>query len=65
MLDGYKPTKRIKEIVNLLDEGLSYAEIAELLFISIRTINWHLDQRKAAIRRKKHDPVMRLRSEVK
>jgi len=41
-LDAYNLTKREKEILQLLIDGLSYKEIAATCFISIDTINSHI-----------------------
>ena len=41
-LDAYNLTKREKEILQLLIDGLSYKEIAAACFISIDTINSHI-----------------------
>lgn len=41
-LDAYNLTKREKEILMLLIDGLSYKEIATQCFISIDTINSHI-----------------------
>ena len=41
-LDAYNLTKREKEILQLLMDGLSYKEIAAACFISIDTINSHI-----------------------
>jgi DNA-binding NarL/FixJ family response regulator len=41
-LDAYNLTKREKEILSLLIDGLSYKEIAAKCFISIDTINSHI-----------------------
>ena len=42
VLDAYKLTKREKEILVLLMDGLSYKEIAAKCFISIDTLNSHI-----------------------
>lgn len=40
--DGLPPvTKREKEVLRLIAEGLTNAEIAEKLFLSIATVNTH------------------------
>jgi DNA-binding NarL/FixJ family response regulator len=41
-VSGYNLTKREKEVVQLLMEGLSYKEIAQRCFISMSTLNSHI-----------------------
>jgi two-component system, NarL family, response regulator LiaR len=38
----YKITSKQKDILGLLSKGYSYQEIADLSFISLKTLKWHV-----------------------
>lgn len=58
--DGPSLTRRQREVLRLMAQGRSYKEIGQELFISERTVKFHVEQAKLALGTKSKDKLIEI-----